>query len=125
RPRDHVLPAAAPDLGALPAGRAPRPRGSRGSAGRLRSRVQRSHRCARDRPRPAPCRRAAIRRDRVTDLAALAAELLPGATWVGPEGRGAAAGGRGRAIAWVRILRARVPAFDALDAGDLVIAPAS
>jgi PucR-like helix-turn-helix protein len=66
----------------------------------------------------------------VTDLAALAAELLPGATWVGrPSGDPAA--GRDRSargappIAWVRILRARVPAFDALDPGDLVIAPAS
>jgi hypothetical protein len=60
----------------------------------------------------------------VTDLAALAAELLPGARWVGgrPTGGDPA---RGRAIAWVRVLRARVPAFDALDPGDLVIAPAS
>lgn len=54
----------------------------------------------------------------MTDLAAIAAELLPGATWVG-EPRA------GRAVAWVRVLRARVPAFDALDPGDLVIAPAS
>jgi PucR family transcriptional regulator, purine catabolism regulatory protein len=54
----------------------------------------------------------------VTDLAALAAELLPGAEWV--------AGKRpGRPIAWVRVLRARVPAFDALEPGDLVIAPAT
>jgi len=55
----------------------------------------------------------------VTDLAALAAELLPGGTWAG--GTSAAS----RQIAWVRILRARVPAFDALDPGDLVIVPAS
>ncbi len=54
----------------------------------------------------------------MTDLAAVAAELLPGARWVGePQA--------GRAVAWVRVLRARVPAFDALDPGDLVIAPAS
>jgi purine catabolism regulator len=54
----------------------------------------------------------------VTDLASLAAELLPGAAW--------AAGERpGRPIAWVRVLRARVPAFDALEPGDLVIASAS
>lgn len=59
----------------------------------------------------------------MTDLAALAAELLPGATWIGGAGRGPAAGDR--SIAWVRVLRARVPAFDALDPGDLVIAPAS
>lgn len=55
----------------------------------------------------------------MTGLAALAADLLPGATWIGD--RSAAE----RPIAWVRVLRARVPAFDALEAGDLVIAPAS
>ena len=65
----------------------------------------------------------AVRRQRVTDLAALAAELLPGATWIGGAARSPAAGDR--SIAWVRVLRARVPAFDALDPGDLVIAPAS
>jgi purine catabolism regulator len=54
----------------------------------------------------------------VTDLAGLASELLPGAAWVAGERPG-------RPIAWVRVLRARVPAFDALDPGDLVIAPAS
>ena len=53
----------------------------------------------------------------MTDFAGLAAELLPGAEWV--------AGDRpGRPISWVRVLRARVPAFDALEPGDLVIAPA-
>ncbi|HVL54450.1 MAG TPA: hypothetical protein VM344_09340, partial [Vitreimonas sp.] len=30
-----------------------------------------------------------------------------------------------RAVGWVRVLRARVPAFDALDAGDVVILPAA
>ncbi len=30
-----------------------------------------------------------------------------------------------REVAWVRVLKARVPAFDALDAGDLAIVPAS
>jgi PucR family transcriptional regulator, purine catabolism regulatory protein len=54
----------------------------------------------------------------VTDLATLAAELLAGAT---PVGDAAAAT---RPIAWVRVLRARVPAFDALEPGDLVILPA-
>jgi purine catabolism regulator len=54
----------------------------------------------------------------VTDLAALAAELLPGADWVAGERPG-------RPIAWVRVLRARVPAFDALEPNDLVIAPGS
>lgn len=60
----------------------------------------------------------------MTDLAALAAELLPGATWVGKRPAGGSAAS-GPSIAWVRVLRARVPAFDALDPGDLVIAPAS
>lgn len=55
----------------------------------------------------------------MTDLVALA-ELLPGATWIGDR---PAAGAR--QIAWVRVLRARVPAFDALEPGDLVVAPAS
>jgi purine catabolism regulator len=54
----------------------------------------------------------------VTDLASVAAELLTGATWVAGERPG-------RPIAWVRVLRARVPAFDALEPGDLVIASAS
>jgi purine catabolism regulator len=54
----------------------------------------------------------------VTDLASLAAELLPGAAWVAGERPG-------RPIAWVRVLRARVPAFDALEPGDLVVASAS
>ncbi|HEY2888370.1 MAG TPA: hypothetical protein VGJ17_07125, partial [Candidatus Limnocylindrales bacterium] len=48
----------------------------------------------------------------MTDLAALAAELLPGATWVGAPASGSPAARR--SIAWVRVLRARVPAFDAL-----------
>lgn len=63
----------------------------------------------------------------MTDLATLAAELLPGAAWVGERGGGApgAAAAASRSVAWVRVLRARVPAFDALDPGDLVIAPAS
>ena len=55
----------------------------------------------------------------MTDLATLAAELLPGAEWLSAVPPGA------RPIAWVRVLRARVPAFDALDPGDLVVAPAS
>lgn len=54
----------------------------------------------------------------MTDLATLAAELLPGAIRLGEPGPP-------RPIAWVRVLRARVPAFDALDPGDLVVAPAS
>jgi len=55
----------------------------------------------------------------VSTLAELTAELLPGARPV--------AGARiaARQIAWVRVLRGRVPAFDALEAGDLVIVPAT
>ncbi|HUQ43098.1 MAG TPA: helix-turn-helix domain-containing protein [Candidatus Limnocylindria bacterium] len=70
----------------------------------------------------------------MTDLAEVVGDLLPNATWAGdPTG---AAAGRGRVtgagapaslrpIAWVRVMRPRVPAFDGLEAGDLVIAPAS
>ena len=68
----------------------------------------------------------------MTDLATLAAELLPGASWVGAHAAAVAdpagadpAGADPRQIAWVRVMRARVPAFDALDPGDLVVAPAS
>lgn len=61
----------------------------------------------------------------MTDLTTLAAELLPGATWVGAGGVTGETAARDRDIAWVRVLRARVPAFDALEPGDLVIAPAS
>jgi len=63
----------------------------------------------------------------MTDLAALADELFPGATRTpaaddraGPAGEPAT-----RQITWVRVMRARVPAFDALDPGDLVIVSAA
>lgn len=78
------------------------------------------------------------------DLAELWATLLPGARRVvgggemagggeaaaGVEARGAGgAGGTGGAgggpITWVRVMKARVPAFDALDPGDLAIVPAA
>ncbi len=55
----------------------------------------------------------------MTDLAALAAELLPTAELTAPGDDA------GRSIVWVRVMRARVPAFDALEPGDLVIAPAA
>jgi purine catabolism regulator len=45
--------------------------------------------------------------------------LLPAAVVAGPLTAEQAA----REIAWVRVLRSRVPALDALEAGDLVIAP--
>jgi purine catabolism regulator len=53
----------------------------------------------------------------VTDLATLASELLPGTQLLG-------GGGVLHPITWVRVMRARAPAFDALEPGDLVIAPA-
>ena len=59
----------------------------------------------------------------MTSLAELRAELLPAARPVWPE-----TGSPGKAaavpIAWVRVMKARVPAFDALEAGDLAIVPA-
>ena len=55
----------------------------------------------------------------MTDLATLASELLPGTQLVGGDG------GSLRPISWVRVMRGRVPAFDALEPGDLVIAPSS
>jgi len=54
-------------------------------------------------------------------LAEVWAALFPAATLpTAPT-----AGQLAREVAWVRVLKARVPAFDALDAGDLVIVPAS
>ncbi|HEX2627061.1 MAG TPA: helix-turn-helix domain-containing protein [Candidatus Limnocylindrales bacterium] len=53
----------------------------------------------------------------MTDLRTLASELLPGSQLVG-------GGAELPPIAWVRVMRAQVPAFDALEPGDLVIAPA-
>ncbi|HYX11722.1 MAG TPA: helix-turn-helix domain-containing protein [Candidatus Acidoferrum sp.] len=54
-------------------------------------------------------------------LGELAATLLPNAVAVRPLD----ATERDRDIAWVRVLKARVPAFDVLDSGDLVVVPAS
>jgi purine catabolism regulator len=54
----------------------------------------------------------------VTDLAELRAELLPAARPIGEAGQATP-------IAWVRVMKARVPAFDALEPGDLAIIPAS
>lgn len=52
----------------------------------------------------------------MTTLADLHAALLPAATPIGAEDPGTR-------IAWTRVLRPRVPAFDALDRGDLAIVP--
>ena len=73
----------------------------------------------------------------MTDLATLADELFPGAPRTAASARaegtagdpgtdaGTTGGGAARPIAWVRVMRGRVPAFDALEPGDLVIVPAS
>ena len=65
----------------------------------------------------------------MTDLAALADELFPGAARTKAGGARGSAGregdGAAQQIAWVRVMRGRVPAFDALEPGDLVIVPAS
>jgi purine catabolism regulator len=75
----------------------------------------------------------------VTTLAELRAELLPAARVVWPESarRGRrpvadrpvdvveeASAVAAATISWVRVMRARVPAFDALEPGDLAIVPA-
>jgi PucR family transcriptional regulator, purine catabolism regulatory protein len=56
-------------------------------------------------------------------LEGLRLAILPGAHWLanGPEESGSPA--RDRDLGWVRLMRARVPAFDALDPGDLAIVP--
>ena len=59
----------------------------------------------------------------MTTLAELAARLLPGARAADP--RPALPALAQPAINWVRVLRARVPAFDALEPGDLAIVPAA
>jgi len=53
-------------------------------------------------------------------LADLWASLFPAALPVAPLDNAA----RAREVGWARVLKARVPAFDALDAGDLAIVPA-
>ena len=54
-------------------------------------------------------------------LAELRTSLLPAAAAAAPVPAAAAA----REIAWVRVLRSRVPALDALEDGDIVIASAA
>jgi len=54
----------------------------------------------------------------MTDIADLAADLLPGSTRIG-DARSSAL----RPITWVRTMRPRVPAFDAVEPGDLAIVP--
>src|SRR5258705_7909533 len=60
----------------------------------------------------------------MTDLAELVDELFPGAPRTAARDDGAGRE-RARQIAWVRVMRARVPAFDALEPGDVVVVPAS
>ena len=52
-------------------------------------------------------------------LESLRSAVLPGARWLVPVG------GDAHDLAWVRLMRARVPAFDALEPGDLAIVPVS
>ena len=54
----------------------------------------------------------------MTTVAEVLADLMPTARTVA-VGEGAL----DRPVAWVRVLRARVPALDALEPGDLVIVP--
>jgi hypothetical protein len=54
-------------------------------------------------------------------LGELVATLLPSAVAV----RALETAEREREVAWVRVLKARVPAFDVLDPGDIVVVPAS
>src|SRR4051794_12393515 len=56
-------------------------------------------------------------------LEGLRLAILPGARWLanGPAEPGSPA--RDRDLAWVRLMRARVPAFDALEPGDIAIVP--
>jgi PucR family transcriptional regulator, purine catabolism regulatory protein len=65
----------------------------------------------------------------MTRLGGLREELFPGARPIGPAGSASRAGtgedASGAPIAWVRVMKARVPAFDALEPGDLAIVPAS
>jgi purine catabolism regulator len=51
----------------------------------------------------------------------LRAAVMPSARWLSRP----AAGGPRRDLAWVRLMRARVPAFDALEPGDVAIVPAA
>lgn len=57
----------------------------------------------------------------MTTLAELTAALFPGAEIIGTVGASKAA--EAPQVTWVRVMRARVPAFDALEAGDLAIVP--
>jgi PucR family transcriptional regulator, purine catabolism regulatory protein len=59
----------------------------------------------------------------VATLESLRAAVLPSARWLTPGSETAGSPARTRDLAWVRLMRARVPAFDALEAGDLVIVP--
>jgi purine catabolism regulator len=51
----------------------------------------------------------------------LRAAVLPRARWIARSPAGSPA----RDLAWVRLMRARVPAFDALEPGDIAIVPAA
>lgn len=59
----------------------------------------------------------------MASLDELRAALLPGARVVGDGSAGDGGEGAAPEIGWVRLMKARVPAFDALEAGDLAIVP--
>ena len=59
----------------------------------------------------------------MASLDELRAALLPGARMVSAGDAGAAGEAGSPDVGWVRVMKARVPAFDALEAGDLAIVP--
>ncbi len=50
-------------------------------------------------------------------------DVVPTATWLSPAGAGAGGPVPDPEIAWIRVLRARVPALEGLEPGDLAIVP--
>ena len=61
----------------------------------------------------------------MVSLGELRDTLLPAARWVATAPEGDRGGPADRDIGWVRVMKARVPAFDALEPADLAIVPAS
>src|ERR1700675_4766304 len=67
-------------------------------------------------PRPLPTPERATSMATLDDLRAA---VVPSARWLSRL----PAGSPGRDLAWVRLMRSRVPAFDALEPGDVAIVP--
>src|SRR4029079_2368253 len=76
-------------------------------------------------PRAAPPRAVRGRRQSaaMATLEGLRLAILPGSRWLthGPDEASSPA--RDRDLAWARLMRARTPAFDALEPGDVAIVP--